>query len=102
MAFFVPRKAASYEGWGETRRLYSFMKGIPTEVTEPFDVAKFRNQRDMLMEVDAQGNPAEQPRQSPDAGTINRPDVQSAITTADLASAKKVVVPKFVTRRSKT
>lgn len=82
MAFFQPRRALRHEGRGSSGALYFFTKDAPTEVTDPRDVQKFRNQRDVLLEVDAAAKPAEQPRQSAESQTINRPD--GTLTMADL------------------
>lgn len=89
MAFFVPRKAPVCESRGAAGQLYYFTREVPVEVKDERDAAKFRNQRDILMEVDGPtAQPAEQPRESAEAATIRPPAPSSestAITTKDLS-----------------
>lgn len=110
MAFFQPRRASAVEVWGESRTFYCFVRGVPQEVTDPRDVSKFSNQRDILEEVTPEGKTNEQPRETPEDALIRRPlqspEVSSAMTTADLPAAKpKALVkgkePEKVSRKSK-
>lgn len=85
MAFFVPRKASWHEARGAAGRQYRFEKGQPTEVTDEKDVQKFRNQRDVLMEVTEAAAPAEQGRPSPEEQVIVAPEkTDDTITTKDV------------------
>lgn len=82
------------------------MSDKPVLVTEPRDAAKFRNQRDALVEVTETGEVAEVPRPTREEMTIYRPDrsgsvtqpppiqKDTAITTDDLPGKRVRRIPK--------
>lgn len=104
MAFFVPRKSEYQTGHGPSGKDYTFLKGTPTEVTEPRDVSKFRNQRDVLMEVDATAAPAEQPRASAEAQMVRAPSpsADGTLTSSELPKGTPKAAKTKVTRRART
>lgn len=103
MAFFVPRKAPVHEGRGESGTLYRFEKAVPTEVPEARDIAKFRCQRDVLMEVGPDGDPAEVPRQDPGAMSIRKPgpSLRAADHPKGQPKALQAQEPKKVSRKTR-